>query len=112
MPFDGSAKAHLASEIPLGSERAWLTELHARADAEQQQEARYTGDPWDGVIAKFTEGRAEEVAIEEILQDDLRIEMGRRRLIRTASPAACSRRAGNASNAVSAVGAGGSTCDW
>ena len=54
----------------------WLTDSQAQTDAEQQQKARYTGDPWDAVIAKFTEGRIV-VAIEEILQDALRIETGR-----------------------------------
>lgn len=54
----------------------WLTDSQAQADAEQQQKARYTGDPWDDRIAKFTEGR-EFVAIEEILQDALHIETGR-----------------------------------
>jgi predicted P-loop ATPase len=54
----------------------WLTDIQIQSEAEQEQRARYVGDPWDDVITKFTAGR-DMVTIEEILKDALRIEPGR-----------------------------------
>jgi predicted P-loop ATPase len=56
-------------------EKWWLTETQVMADAEQEQQDRYVGDPWDGVIAKFTDSRTT-VTIEEVLQDALHIQTG------------------------------------
>jgi predicted P-loop ATPase len=51
----------------------WLTDSQTQADAEQEQEARYTDDPWDGLVAMFIEGRIE-VTIADILQGALSID--------------------------------------
>jgi predicted P-loop ATPase len=48
----------------------WITDNQVLADAERQQEARYTDDPWDGLIANFIETRTE-VTVTAILEGAL-----------------------------------------
>jgi predicted P-loop ATPase len=54
----------------------WITDSQLQADAQRQQSARYAGDPWDGVISRFTASR-NEVTVTEVLRDCLHLEMSR-----------------------------------
>ena len=44
----------------------WLETLELNAEASEEQAARYEGDPWDGPIAAWLEGR-ENVTVEQVL---------------------------------------------
>lgn len=50
----------------------WLVDQQVLVSARDEQRDRYSGDPWDDVIAKFVHGSAE-VLIAEIMQSALRI---------------------------------------
>ena len=57
-------------------ERWWLEDESLIKDATHEQEARYSGDPWDDLIRRFIQGRAS-VTIGEILENVLHIDKAR-----------------------------------